>query len=195
MTMSQNRRDFLGSMGAASAVLVTGAQLPRAMDLTSSTWDMSWLDKVATAKYRAVVDASVLEDGYAIDLANGLLGDYREVHGAGDNDVRIVVVARRLGTPLVFDDALWERYPVAENNKQRYAAKVETLQRRGVIFLVCNIAATNVARSLAEKTKRDAEEVRKDVFANFVPGTIVQPSGVFALMRAQNAGCAYMRGS
>ena len=28
---------------------------------------------------------------------------------------------------------------------------------------------------------------------NFVPGTIVMPSGVFALMRAQNAGCASMR--
>jgi intracellular sulfur oxidation DsrE/DsrF family protein len=37
-------------------------------------------------------------------------------------------------------------------------------------------------------------EVKKEVYANFVPGTIVMPSGVFAIMRAQNAGCAYMRG-
>jgi intracellular sulfur oxidation DsrE/DsrF family protein len=73
-------------------------------------------------------------------------------------------------------------------------SSIESLSKRGVIFLVCNVAANNWARSLAEKTQRDREEVKREVFANLVPGTIVMPSGVFALMRAQNAGCAYMRG-
>jgi hypothetical protein len=60
---------------------------------------------------------------------------------------------------------------------------------------VCNIALNNYTRRLAETTKRDLAEAKKEIFANLVPGTIVVPSGVFALMRAQNAGCAYMRGS
>jgi intracellular sulfur oxidation DsrE/DsrF family protein len=28
-----------------------------------------------------------------------------------------------------------------------------------------------------------------------VPGAILVPSGIYALIRAQNAGCAYMQGS
>jgi len=73
------------------------------------------------------------------------------------------------------------------------ASKLKALQRRGLTLLVCNIAATNWSRHLAEKTKRDFAEAKQEVYAN-VPGTIVMPSAVFVLMRAQNAGCAYMRG-
>lgn len=56
------------------------------------------------------------------------------------------------------------------------------------------ISHLGFASAAAEASKRDVAEVKKEVFANLVPGTIVVPSGVFALMRAQNAGCAYMRG-
>ena len=53
--------------------------------------------------------ASVLEKGYAADLANGLLGDFHDVHGTSNEQVRIVIVARRAGTPLVSGDAIQER--------------------------------------------------------------------------------------
>lgn len=219
----QSRRDFIERVGMASAAMVAahapmldgpplGVPTPGA-----ESWDMSWLELLKPATYRAVIDANVLEEGYALDLAHGLLSDFRAIHGVGDDQVRIVIVARRMGTPLVFRDALWERFPIGEDTKmndregtpyrrnpflrpragaspESAATKIESLQRRGVILIVCNIAANNWARGLADKTKRDLAEVKKEVFANFVPGTIVMPSGVFALMRAQNAGCAYMRG-
>jgi intracellular sulfur oxidation DsrE/DsrF family protein len=31
--------------------------------------------------------------------------------------------------------------------------------------------------------------------ANLIPGAIIVPSGIFALIRAQNAGCAFMAGT
>jgi intracellular sulfur oxidation DsrE/DsrF family protein len=31
--------------------------------------------------------------------------------------------------------------------------------------------------------------------ANLIPGAIVVPSGIYALIRAQNAGCAFMPGT
>jgi intracellular sulfur oxidation DsrE/DsrF family protein len=49
--------------------------------------------------------------------------------------------------------------------------------------------------SFAQKTGRDVEEVRKEVRENLVPGAIAVPSGIFALIRAQNAGCAFMQGT
>jgi intracellular sulfur oxidation DsrE/DsrF family protein len=219
----QSRRDFIERVGMASAAIVAAGTPTIEMPVAGSPvraaelWDMSWLDRLKPATYRAVIDANVLEEGYALDLANGLLADFRATHGVGDEQVRIVIVARRMGTPLVFGDAIWEKYPIAEDTKmidrdknpyrrnpfyrprdgaspESAATKIESLQKRGVILLVCDIAANNWARGLAEKTKRDLAEVKKDVFSNFVPGTIVMPSGVFAIMRAQNAGCAYMRG-
>jgi intracellular sulfur oxidation DsrE/DsrF family protein len=75
------------------------------------------------------------------------------------------------------------------------AEKIETLSKRGLISLVCNIAAGNVGHSIAERTKQDAESVQREVRANLVPGAILVPSGIYALIRAQNAGCAYMQGT
>ena len=204
----ENRREFLERVGIASAVLLEGGRFsagrgdreefvtPRAAE----SWDMSWLERLKPAPYKAVIDASVLEEGYATDLAAGLVGDFKDTQGATEDQVRIVIVARRQGTPLVMSDAIWERYPIGEDTKtlDRNNAPLRRnpyfKQREGVIHLVCNIALNNWSRGLAQKTNRKQDDVFAEVKANLVPGTIVMPSGVFALMRAQNAGCAYMRG-
>jgi hypothetical protein len=65
----------------------------------------------------------------------------------------------------------------------------------GMISLVCSIAANNIGYSLAQQSGRDVEEVRREVKANLVPGAILVPFGIYALIRAQNAGCAYMQGT
>ena len=223
MAHRPDRRHFLESVGVASvAMLGTGvlplnAAAPLEPRASGEPWDMAWLERLKSATYRAVIDANTLEEGYAADLAGGLIDTFHEVHGTSDDQVRIVIVARRAGTPLVLGDAIWEKFPLGEDTKmtdgdgapyrrnpfyrprpgasaQSAANKLESLQKRGVILLVCNVALNNWVRGLAERTKRDVAEVKTAVFANLVPGTTVMPSGVFALMRAQNAGCAYMRG-
>lgn len=223
MPIRRNRREFLEHLGVASAAMLGTGALPLEAAASpgprarSAPWDMSWLERVKSATYRAVIDANTLEEGYAADLAGGLIDTFREVHGTSDEQVRIVIVARRGGTPLVLGDAVWEKFPLGEDTKmndrdgapyrrnpfyrprpgaspESVANKLESLQKRGVTLLVCNVALNNWVRGLAEKTKRDPAEVKAEVFANLVPGTTVMPSGVFALMRAQNAGCAYMRG-
>ena len=215
-----SRRAFIAQLGLASAAVGSGVspiESPSA-DGSPDVWDMSWLESLKAASYRAVIDVSTLEDGYALHLASMLMDQAHEVHGTPDEKTRIVLVHRRGGTPIVFNDTLWEHFPVGEQTKQtddatkapmrrnpfyepragaskeHSATRLATLQKRGVIALVCNIAANNWAATLADATKRDVAEVKKEVFANLTPGTIVVPSGVFALMRAQNAGCAYMRG-
>ena len=116
MSGPHDRREFLERLGVTSAALLGTNALPlptssfgerRAAE--GEPWDMSWLDRLKSAQYRAVIDASVLEEGYAPSLASGLMGDFRDVHGTSDDQVRVVVVARRGGTPLVMGDALWEK--------------------------------------------------------------------------------------
>jgi intracellular sulfur oxidation DsrE/DsrF family protein len=51
------------------------------------------------------------------------------------------------------------------------------------------------SRGLAKATQQNVDEVVKDLKANLVAGAILVPSGIYALIRAQNAGCAFMLGT
>jgi len=128
-------------------------------------------------------------------------------------------VARQLGAPLAFGDSLWARYEIgvethvsdpmthaparrnpfwsapAGSPRAHDASTLEALLGRGVTLLICNIAAMNWAARLAQKRERDVEETRNQVRNGLVPGAILVPSGIFALIRAQNAGCAFVRGA
>ncbi|MGH7710046.1 MAG: hypothetical protein ACREOG_02120 [Gemmatimonadaceae bacterium] len=180
-------------------------------------WDTSWIDRLSDVSYRVVFDANNISDGFALDLTATFLDHYHEVHGTADSQMRAVIVMRQLGTPLALGDAIWEKYALGEELKindraTRQPARrnpflkphtaggspdasLETLRSRGTILLLCNIAMNNWSSRHAEMTNRSAEDVKAEVRANLVPGTIVVPSGIFALIRAQNAGCAFMRGS
>lgn len=214
------RRKFVGQLGAlAAAMTVAGDELRAGSDSSQGAWDTSWLDRLATAKYRVVFNASEVNDGEVRSHAASFFEDYRTVHGTTDQQTRPVIVFRRLGTPMAVNDHLWERYAIGEDLKLKdpdthafstrnvfWRARkgaagwdadmaLESLQRRGLISLVCNVALGNWARGWAERTKRDPESVVAEARANLIPGAILVPSGIYGLIRAQNAGCAYMPGS
>ncbi len=183
-----------------------------------ATWNMSWTEELQKVPYKAVFDSTQLADGAALDLAADIWGGFKEVYGT-DSSSRMVIVMRQLGQVMGFNDAMWEKYGIGEERKVNdpltkqpakrnpwakvmagepawaIASKLETLHARGAIFLVCNRASMNFATSTAERMKLDVETVKNDIRNNLVPGAILMPTGVFALVRAQNAGCAYMKGS
>jgi intracellular sulfur oxidation DsrE/DsrF family protein len=216
-----HRREFLAQVGLAAAAIAFDADEMHAASVSNagSPWDTSWLDRLAAAQYRVVFNASDIADGAAMAYASMFFDAFHEAHGTSDAQTRPVIVFRRLGTVMALNDMLWEKYAIGEDRKVNDSAthapakrnvfwkaapgaspetsgdKIETLQKRGMISLVCNIAAMNVGYSLAQKSGRDVEEVRQEVRANLVPGAILVPSGIYALIRAQNAGCAYMQGT
>ena len=57
----------------------------------------------------------------------------------------------------------------------------------------CNLALRRPISMLVEAEKLPAAEARRIVLANLVPGVVVMPSGIFAVTRAQEAGCQYLR--
>ena len=214
------RRHFLAQLGAAAAALaIDSDELRAASRASTSWWDTSWLDRLASAQYRVVFNASEINDGAAMDYAATFFDHFHEVHETTDKQTRPVIVFRRLGTAMAFNDALWDRYAIGEESKIRDAAtqaparrnvfwtsrpgasaqsaatKLDALHARGLISLVCNVAANNIATRWAEKLQRPVADVRKDVTDNLIPGATLVPSGIYALIRAQNAGCAYMPGT
>jgi intracellular sulfur oxidation DsrE/DsrF family protein len=215
------RRDFIAQLGALAAAMTIDPDELRAASVPrpASPWDTSWLDRLGEAKYRVVFNASDIADGAAMDYASAFFGDYHEAHGTSDADTRPVIVFRRLGTVMALNDAMWNKYelgadrhvndsathqparrnpfwrPASGASPESGSSKIESLQKRGLICLVCNIAANNVGYSIAERTKQNVPDVQAEVRANLIPGAILVPSGIYALIRAQNAGCAYMQGT
>lgn len=213
------RREFLGQLGliAAAAALPGTAAVAeqRRQPPPASPWDMSWVDRVTAAPYKCVIDSTNINDGAALDLAADVLDQFHEVYP--DAETRVVVVVRQLGIPLALQDALWDRYalgadrkvtdPVTKQPARRnpflraragapayeVESKIEPLMARGLTMLVCNRATMNTARSVAERNHRDVEQVQAEFRAGLVPGALLMPDGIFALVRAQNAGCALLK--
>lgn len=218
--MTINRRFFLGQLGAlAVGVTVDPDELHATSPRITGPWDTTWLDRLAAAQHRVVFNTSEVSDGNVLSYVSSFLDDFHTVHGTTDQQTRPVIVFRRMGTPMALNDALWERYAIGEDQKikdpntkapairnvfwkprdgatgweAQYA--LEPLQRRGLISLVCNVALGNWATGMARKYQRDPEAVKAEWRENLIPGAILVPSGIYALIRAQNAGCAFMPGT
>ncbi|SRR6266542_1325822 len=215
-----HRRDFLAQLGAITAVLGLDASELKALSVSdNSPWDTSWINKLAAARFKVVFNASDISDGAAMNYASTFLDHFHELHGTSDEQTRPVIVFRRLGTQMAFNDLLWDRYAIGENTKtndsatgapakrnifwkardgaspQESSSTIETLNRRGLISLVCNFSVGNWSRRTAETMHLNVEQVAAEVRANLVPGAILVPSGIYALIRAQNEGCAFMPGT
>jgi intracellular sulfur oxidation DsrE/DsrF family protein len=70
---------------------------------------------------------------------------------------------------------------------------IQTLLKDGAVVLACNLALENMIGAMAKRSEQTVEAVRAETHANLVPGVILQPSGVYAVIRAQEAGCVYLR--
>jgi intracellular sulfur oxidation DsrE/DsrF family protein len=66
---------------------------------------------------------------------------------------------------------------------------------RGVVVLACNLALQDCIDMIKATDKVSDEVARKQAVGYLVPGVILQPSGVFAAVRAQEAGAAYIKAS
>jgi intracellular sulfur oxidation DsrE/DsrF family protein len=68
---------------------------------------------------------------------------------------------------------------------------IDELAPKGVLFGVCNVALTVFSGIFAKSMGLQADAVKKDWVANLLPGVQIVPSGVIAVNRAQEHGCAY----
>lgn len=70
---------------------------------------------------------------------------------------------------------------------------LDTLMTRGATVLACNLALSYLATHvMAPKDGTTPEVALASLKQNLLPGVIVMPSGIFAVSRAQEAGCRYI---
>ena len=181
-------------------------------------WDDSWFTRL-TAKHKAVFDSPAIEEGLAVAQAAGYIRGMRDAVAAAADDVQTVVVMRHAAIPMVFNDAIWAKYSLGKELKvkdypsEKWATRnpwltaatpnkappdrpqstLAWLSSHGHILLGCDLATRGYAGEIAERTKVDSHVVYEELKANLVPGVILQPTGVYAVHRAQEAGCSYIR--
>ena len=178
----------------------------------------SWTTRVMAAQHKAVFDSPEIDDGLALWQASTVGRGYDTVLGAGQSWVPVVVL-RHKALPMALNDAMWDKYGIGQLLKlkdpvsgaparrnpfhdvaaaSQYAmvgpdTSIKGLIDKGGVILACNLAAMAYAGQTARRLKLDVAGVRTDFLANMAPGVMLQPSGIYAVVRAQDAGCRFLR--
>ncbi|CAN5771531.1 hypothetical protein BH11BAC4_BH11BAC4_24550 [soil metagenome] len=139
--------------------------------------------------------------------------------GTPEKDCGVVVILRHEAIPYAMEDNLWAKYNFGEVFKasdpltKKPATRnpfwkpkpgdfkipgvgnvqigINELQESGVLFCVCNMAMTVFSSVVADMMKMEAADVKAEWVKGLLPGVAVMPSGVWAVGRAQEKGCAY----
>lgn len=190
------------------------------MPVPPKEWDSSWMSRI-TAKHKAIFDSPEINDGTALYHAMSYLGSVKDVFGTGDSDASVVVVLRHRAVPLLFNDAMWAKYdigtatktndsktgkPVTRNiyyqhvdaqgnptSDDKPSEMIKSLSSRGVIFVGCDMATRRFSSRASAAAKLTPQQVYDEIRVNLVPGATLMPTGVFATLMAQEAGCSLMR--
>ncbi len=206
---SSPRRTFLARLLSVGAGLGVSSVARRA-DAVVAPRDFGepepWMQRLSVAgAHRVVFHSHLAADGLAIGWARTFLDTQKSSYGFRDGDSGVVVGLNGRSIGLLFNDAMWAKYPIAETmlmtgtknpNGPQGTDLVAALIARGVILLACNNSLrASGSRFLPEPVRADpaartafADEAR----ANLLPGVEVVPAMVVALQRAQDLGCRYV---
>ena len=175
----------------------------------------AWLKKV-TAKHRQLFDSPTSGGGIPLVHIMNYYDTWNKAYGVDDKDINAVGTFYGATTFFGVNDAMWAKYRIGEflgekdgagapatKNPWREVpvilgmelrqASVESLQKRGATFILCNNALGIFSGLLAKARGLDAAAVYADLEANILPGVELIPGMVVAIDQAHAAGLSYHR--
>ena len=178
----------------------------------------SWFDQVKGV-HRVVYDAPQPNGIFTFAWPRIFLLT-NEGTGTPEKDCSVVVVLRHDAIAYAMEHSLWPKYnftalfhapdPLTQKTSDRnpfwkpkpgtfevpgigeVAIGIDQLQESGVMFCVCNAALTVYSGAAAQSMNLDPKAVYEEWLAGLLPNIQIVPSGVWALGRAQERGCAYI---
>lgn len=206
------------SLGIASLASPLGAKADMNLPLPGDVSEAdSWFNKVK-GKHKIVYDCPHPHEIFPFAWPKVFLLT-NAATGTAAKDCGVVVILRHSAICYAMGTELWEKYNFgqvfkADDPKTKEPSKrnpfwkpaagdfvipgfgevkigINELQEDGVMFCVCDAAMTVYSAAVAAGMKKDAAEVKKEWMAGLLPGIQPVPSGVWAVGRAQEHGCAY----
>lgn len=176
-----------------------------------------WFNKIK-GKHKIVFDATEPHEIFPFAWPKVFLLT-NEATGTPEKENSVVVILRHNAIGYAMPDNLWSKYKLGElfkanDPKTKKPAErnpfwkpqpgdftvpgvgpvpigINELQDAGVMFCVCDMAITVYSAVLAGMNNMKKEEVQKELTDAVLPGIQRVPSGVWAVGRAQEHGCAY----
>lgn len=218
-----DRRGFL-TRTAAGAAMAALATLPTWVEAQAPAQDpgvdanAAWLRGV-NSKYRQFFETGAM--GNAIPLLHivNYFGAWRATAGVRVNDVSAVMGVFGMAVPVLFGDAMWQKYEfgkamslvdastgqpyvrnpyLAPRNGELFAGDGSTpaaLQRSGTRIILCNNAFGFWAWRIATASNQAPDAVRTEMLGHLATGVTIVPAMVQAVEQAQRAGLTYMKNS
>ena len=215
------RRGFVKTVAAGAAALLAGkssvasAETVTRFDAKPSPED--WVKRIH-GLHRQVVDVTMPNGGFAPVFALNFIDSYKSL-GVAENQLTSVVSHRHFAMPLLLNDSIWAKYPIAEligvtDPKTNAPAKRNIFRdaillhpgltyeqllngtgtKATIIFTACNVALNALAGMVSAKMGANAETAKAEWKAGLLPGVVLVPSGVYAISRAQEVNCTYCFG-
>ncbi|HEX3867705.1 MAG TPA: hypothetical protein VHV78_13170 [Gemmatimonadaceae bacterium] len=215
LTSSTQRRGFLGSVAAGMATLAAGRWSLAHAELSAPTLPGDeWVAKI-TGKHKQVFDCVSSNDGFGAAFPVNYIDSAKQATKLSDKDFSAVVVYRHFSMPLALKDSIWAKYKIGAmlkvNDPKTNAPATRNIFRdnvplhpgvtyeqlmanRGIIIVACDMALSAFSGMTAANAGVTPEAAKKEWTANLLPGVSLAPSGVYAVNRAQEAGCTYCFG-
>ncbi len=215
-----SRRKFIGNLAMAAGATAGLSAVPTSLFASQfSKYEThndadEWFKQVKGA-HKVVFDAPEPHGGYPFIWPWVFLNTNNQ-SGTADADMTAMVVLRHNAMPFALEDSVWAKYKLGEvfqikdNNTGEFALRntyykpqgkdfpapgidgLKNLQDRGAMFCVCKMAISVYGALIAQGMGLDATKVIDDLTNAVLPGVQLVPSGVWALGRAQQNGCAYI---
>ena len=213
------RRGFLRRLAGSAAMLGGAAGMPSLLHAApaSPTQDDDWM-RALTGKHRTVFDAATHGNGWPLHQAKNFLDAWRDAFHVAESQVNLVVGVQATATPLLLSDALWSRFHIGERfnvvdpatkapaTKNLFTAAnvattvvmtpdktVESLQKRGVRFVMCLNTLGGLAAQLSSVGLGTPADLRAALVGGLLPGVITVPAMVVTLAQLQERGLTYYK--
>ena len=214
-TMKTIRRAIIGASGLALVASVAAMSAPASpREARAEGYANAWLK--STAKHRQLFDAPTSGGGILLVHMMNYYDTWNKAYNTPDKDINAVGTFYGATTFFGVNDAMWAKYKIGEflgekdaagalatKNPWREApfilgmeirpASIESLQKRGANFILCNNALTIFSGMLAKARGLEADAVYADLKANILPGVELIPGMVVAIEQAHTAGLSYHR--
>jgi hypothetical protein len=210
----------IGGLTMGLAALPTRLEAAGIALNTQTGWNTTWPEQL-TGRIRTVFDVPEIESGYGVWRASIWAFQYEATLGVPARECATALVLRHNAIVLAMKQEYWDAYgvgkdgsiphPVTQEPTTRNPAllgeadglgkpysefNLERFQQRGGVVLACDLALQDVIATIAKQDGLAPEAARAKALSLMAPGVILQPSGVFAVLLAQQAKQAiYIRAS